>query len=240
MPAKRRSTSAIPRKSGNQSDDDDNDDENFSEEEASDESNYSDNDSSDGSYDVTTTKKPIKKPRGSKSPAKSQSAKQVVIDVDDSASSDNGAVSSPKNVSGTKARKRVSPKEAGTTKSEPSQASSSKPTPKSPSTKVKSPSTKVKSPSTKLKSPPSTSKKKALVPATVKDAFDVHLPQIFASGNNGECSLLLQLDPDDAATLDYTGLSGAIGRLEADDHGGKNPHFVLLTCASLINWSTLP
>ena len=222
MPTKRRSISAISRKTGSQSDDDD---EVFSEEEASDGSNYSDNDSSDDSY-VKTTKKPFKKPRGSKSPAKSESAKHVVIDVDDSASSDNNAASSAKNVSGTRAKIRASPKKAGTIKSEALQASSSKPAPKSPSKK--------------LKSPPSTSKKKALVPANVKDAFDVHLPPIFASGNNGECSLLLQLDPDDAATLDYTGLSGAIGRLEADDHGGKNPHFVLLTCASLINWSTLP
>lgn len=53
----------------------------------------------------------------------------------------------------------------------------------------------------------------------VKDTLDVVLPPLIGTGNSGECSLLIQVEPDDAARLDYEGVTGAIGRFEAGDHG---------------------
>lgn len=47
-----------------------------------------------------------------------------------------------------------------------------------------------------------------------------------ANLSNGECTVLVQIDPEDASTLDFTGATGAIGRLEADDTGGTcDSHF---------------
>ncbi|GAX25237.1 hypothetical protein FisN_5Lh319 [Fistulifera solaris] len=37
--------------------------------------------------------------------------------------------------------------------------------------------------------------------------------------SSGECTVLVQINPEDASTLDFTGATGAIGRLEADDTG---------------------
>ena len=54
------------------------------------------------------------------------------------------------------------------------------------------------------------------------DSFDIILPPLLGSGTNGECNVMIQVDPEDAALLDYEGISGAIGRFEADDHGGKS------------------
>ena len=53
------------------------------------------------------------------------------------------------------------------------------------------------------------------------DSFDVILPPLLGSGNSGECTVMIEVDPEDAALLDYEGISGAIGRFEADDRGGK-------------------
>ena len=39
-------------------------------------------------------------------------------------------------------------------------------------------------------------------------------------GNPGECTVLLQIDPEDATKLEMEGASGAIGRLEVDEKGG--------------------
>jgi len=38
--------------------------------------------------------------------------------------------------------------------------------------------------------------------------------------NQAECTVLLQVDPEDASTFDVDGASGAIGRLEVDGEGG--------------------
>lgn len=40
-------------------------------------------------------------------------------------------------------------------------------------------------------------------------------------GNPGDCTVLLQIDPENATTLDMEGASGAIGRLEVDGDGGE-------------------
>jgi hypothetical protein len=53
------------------------------------------------------------------------------------------------------------------------------------------------------------------------DAFDIILPPNLVSNTNGECTVLVQIDPDDAAALDFTGAVGAVGRMEADDERGK-------------------
>jgi hypothetical protein len=59
-------------------------------------------------------------------------------------------------------------------------------------------------------------------PTNDDDTWDILWPQKNGVlGNPGECTLLLQLDPDDAANLDTEGASGAIGRLEVDGDGGK-------------------
>ena len=53
------------------------------------------------------------------------------------------------------------------------------------------------------------------------DSFDVILPPLLGSGNSGECTVMIEVDPEDAALFDYEGISGAIGRFEADERGGK-------------------
>lgn len=78
-----------------------------------------------------------------------------------------------------------------------------------------------------LKSPPKKkSPKKA--PNKKKEApfdtvsMDVVLPTALlesSSGNKGECSVLVQIDPQDATRLDFEGQTGAIGRFESDSSG---------------------
>ena len=54
------------------------------------------------------------------------------------------------------------------------------------------------------------------------DSYTVVLPSSWVATGNpppGDCSLLIQVEPDDAARLDYEGTSGAMGRLEAGDSG---------------------
>jgi hypothetical protein len=51
------------------------------------------------------------------------------------------------------------------------------------------------------------------------DNYDVVIPPNF--GSNGEYTLLVQIDPEDSASLDFTGAVGAIGRLETVAEGGK-------------------
>jgi len=41
-----------------------------------------------------------------------------------------------------------------------------------------------------------------------------------ALNNNGECTVLVQIDPADSSTLDFVGATGAIGRIEADSNEG--------------------
>jgi hypothetical protein len=56
--------------------------------------------------------------------------------------------------------------------------------------------------------------------------FDVHAPMkviiptsLSAEPTGGECSILVQIGPEDATLLDFEGAQGAIGRFEADDSG---------------------
>lgn len=48
------------------------------------------------------------------------------------------------------------------------------------------------------------------------------LPPASVYQTNGECTVLVQIDPEDSSTLDFTGATGAIGRMEADDLGGTS------------------
>ena len=50
------------------------------------------------------------------------------------------------------------------------------------------------------------------------DSFDVLLPSTLF-GNDATCSVMIQVDHDDAKLLDYDGVSGAIGRFESTDNG---------------------
>lgn len=51
------------------------------------------------------------------------------------------------------------------------------------------------------------------------ESMDVVLgPQLNPSG---ECTVLVQVDPEDAAHLDLEGSQGVIGRVETDGEGGK-------------------
>jgi hypothetical protein len=51
------------------------------------------------------------------------------------------------------------------------------------------------------------------------DSYDIALPSLLGTANGGECTLMIEVDPDNAASLDYEGVSGAVGRFEADSHG---------------------
>jgi hypothetical protein len=54
------------------------------------------------------------------------------------------------------------------------------------------------------------------------DSLDVIIPtSLLAEPTGGECSMLVQIDPRDAALLDFEGAQGAIGRFEAEDTGGE-------------------
>lgn len=61
--------------------------------------------------------------------------------------------------------------------------------------------------------------KKKETKVNANSALDVILPPSLLTGAVGECTLMIQVDPDDAALLDYEGISGAIGRFEADGQG---------------------
>lgn len=53
----------------------------------------------------------------------------------------------------------------------------------------------------------------------VSDSVDIVLPPSLFSSGGGECSILVQVEPEDTTILDFEGSSGAIGRFEADDSG---------------------
>jgi hypothetical protein len=53
-------------------------------------------------------------------------------------------------------------------------------------------------------------------------SMDVVVPTaLLAESTGGECSLLVQIDPQDATRLDFEGQTGAIGRFEAGDTAGE-------------------
>lgn len=60
------------------------------------------------------------------------------------------------------------------------------------------------------------------------DSFDVVLPPLIGTANAGDCTLMVEVRPEDASILDYEGMSGAIGRFEANQHGGKFRTLLLL------------
>lgn len=86
-----------------------------------------------------------------------------------------------------------------------------------------------KSPPTPTTSTPRSPSKKAGSPKkkhqaskpthyTVSDSLDILVPT--SLGNiAGECTVLVELQPDDAALLDFEGSTGAIGRFQVDSEG---------------------
>lgn len=51
-------------------------------------------------------------------------------------------------------------------------------------------------------------------------SMDVVLPTaLLGEPTGGECSLLVQIDPNDATRLDFEGQTGAVGRFEVDRSG---------------------
>ncbi len=52
-----------------------------------------------------------------------------------------------------------------------------------------------------------------------EDRLPIVLPNTLNS--NGECTIIVQIDPEDSSTLDFAGASGAIGRMEADPNEGE-------------------
>lgn len=61
------------------------------------------------------------------------------------------------------------------------------------------------------------------VDVVIQDSFDIVLPASFLTETTttgcGECSMLVQIEPQDATLLDFEGASGAIGRFESDENG---------------------
>mmetsp|Transcript_5144 Transcript_5144/g.7530 ORF Transcript_5144/g.7530 Transcript_5144/m.7530 type:complete len:202 (-) Transcript_5144:1515-2120(-) len=53
----------------------------------------------------------------------------------------------------------------------------------------------------------------------VRDSVDVVLPPSLFSSGGDECSILIQVEPEDALVLDFDGSQGAIGRFETGDDG---------------------
>lgn len=93
----------------------------------------------------------------------------------------------------------------------------------SPKVKVTTPKAKVSGASAKKgsagkKSASPKKKKKSLVLA--KEAFDSSCLDVLlpTSSSAGECSILIQIEPQDAELLDFEGAAGAIGRFEAEEH----------------------
>lgn len=66
--------------------------------------------------------------------------------------------------------------------------------------------------------------KKCKMASDEEGGIDIVIPSsllgIGAPGSTArECTVLVQIDPEDASTLDFHGASGAVGRFEADDEG---------------------
>ena len=88
----------------------------------------------------------------------------------------------------------------------------------STSSPPKSPEKKKRTPQ---KSPKKSPKKAARAKKEALLDMDVVVPTaLLGEPTGGECSLLVQIDPKDAR-LDFEGQTGAVGRLESDETGGK-------------------
>ena len=82
---------------------------------------------------------------------------------------------------------------------------------------------------TKPKKEKRASKKRSpLIEEEERPSYDIVLPSNL--GNNGECTVLVQIDPEDAVGLDFVGAVGAIGRMETDEEGGTKRIDCLLCC----------
>ena len=58
------------------------------------------------------------------------------------------------------------------------------------------------------------------------DSVDLKIPLSLlmsgtSSGSN-ECTVLVQVNPEDASTLDFHGAGGAVGRFEVNENAGEN------------------
>ena len=69
-----------------------------------------------------------------------------------------------------------------------------------------------------------------------QDSFDIIIPASFLTeSTTGECSVLIEIDHNDATLLDFEGASGAIGRFEANENGRELYHNIAInqrTCCS--------
>jgi hypothetical protein len=54
------------------------------------------------------------------------------------------------------------------------------------------------------------------------DSFDIIVPNSLLGLNGGGCTVLLQIDTQDASALDFSGAVGVVGRLETDEQGGMS------------------
>lgn len=86
-----------------------------------------------------------------------------------------------------------------------------------PERPAETPSTTAPYSSTKT-TPPTTTNAPALPP--IPDSFDIVLPTSLGT-KSGDCTILVQIEPKDAALLELDGANGAIGRLEANDQECK-------------------
>jgi hypothetical protein len=73
---------------------------------------------------------------------------------------------------------------------------------------------------TTLTNPKKSTKKSSSTPAhcTIADSLDVILP-LSLGKSNGECTVLVQIDPEDSRNLDFEGTTGAIGRFQVTQQG---------------------
>ena len=59
--------------------------------------------------------------------------------------------------------------------------------------------------------------------------LDLHTPMNILNNNDPSCTLLVQIDPDNSSMLNFHGISGAMGRFEADNNGSK----LILSCVCI-------
>lgn len=57
---------------------------------------------------------------------------------------------------------------------------------------------------------------------TSSSSYELVVPNGVVNSSNGECTILVQIDPKDAKNFDFDGVIGAIGRLEADHSNNQS------------------